>query len=300
MKKTPDTDLQNQLNLYKAIIDYSNAIIGVKDLDGKYLFINKELSQVFNIDLHNFLNQTDYDFFEHHIAKALREADQSVIDSRDVITVEEKLYVGDNLRNYLSLKFPIFHDDGTLFATGIIATDITERKEYEAKINNLAHTDQLTQLSNRRHYYQRFDDAINLAERENKKLALLMIDLDKFKFINDNHGHQVGDIVLQQAASIFKKTSRKTDVVARLGGDEFAIILVHPANKEEITLVAQRIINAIKKPMKIDGNTIQIGASIGIAVFPDDDKSRDELIKKSDSALYEAKEDGRSTFKSYS
>jgi len=178
-----------------------------------------------------------------------------------------------------------------------VSTDITERKRNEANILHLAQTDQLTQLTSRMHFHQRFDETINLAKRENKKLALLMIDLDKFKPINDNYGHPAGDNVLQKVASILKQTSRETDVVARLGGDEFAIIYVHPAKKEDVSLLAQRIVNAIKKPIQIADQSIQVGASVGIAVYPDDGKDKEKLINKPDLALYEAKRDGRNIFK---
>jgi diguanylate cyclase (GGDEF)-like protein len=207
--------------------------------------------------------------------------------------------VDGEIRDYLSVKFPIRDEKGVLFATGLVATDITERKKNESIIYKMAHTDQLTQLSNRAHFNQRFDETIELAKRENKKLALLMIDLDNFKPVNDTYGHQIGDRLLQKVAGIFKKVSRDTDIAARIGGDEFAIILVYPDNKKMIKLIAKRIVDEINKPIIISEHNINIGVSVGIAIFPDDEEDKEKIIYKADLALYEAKKNGRNTFKFY-
>jgi len=291
--------LKRQISLFQSIINHANAVIGAKDLDGRYIFVNEEYSRLFDLNQEKFIGQTDHDIFPNDIAKAFREADQMVIAKNAVLYTEEKAPVHGKLRDYLSVKFPIHDDKGILFATGLVATDITERKINEAQILKLAHTDQLTQLSNRIHFNQRFDEALKLAKRENKKLALLMIDLDKFKSVNDTYGHQVGDKLLQEVSSIFKKNSREIDIVARLGGDEFAIILVHPENKGEITLIAQRIIDEIKKPILITKQKIQVGASISISIFTGDEASKEKFIRQADFALYEAKKAGRNTLKFY-
>ncbi|MDX8398721.1 MAG: GGDEF domain-containing protein, partial [Gallionellaceae bacterium] len=132
-----------------------------------------------------------------------------------------------------------------------------------------------------------------------KRLALMLIDLDKFKPVNDTYGHPVGDALLQAVATIFTRHSRETDVVARLGGDEFAILMVHPESKEAAGVSAQRIVNEIMKPLTIMGHQIKIGTSLGIALYPDNGMNEEELIKKADIALYEAKNSGRNTYRFY-
>ena len=180
-----------------------------------------------------------------------------------------------------------------------VVMDITERKEAEEKIRHLAMTDPLTGLANRTQFDLRLQQSMKLANREGKSLALMMVDLDKFKPVNDTFGHPAGDALLQAAASIFIKFTRETDLVVRLGGDEFAILVVHPKAEESVGKNAQRIIDEIKKPITIMGDEIQIGASIGIAFYPKDADNQEGLLKKSDLALYEAKESGRGIFTSY-
>ncbi len=127
-----------------------------------------------------------------------------------------------------------------------------------------------------------------------------MVDLDKFKNVNDSFGHPVGDVLLKEVASILTRFSRETDVVARMGGDEFMILVVHPDSEESAGINAQRIIDEIKKPMTIMGSIIQTGASIGISTYPGDAKNHEELQRYADRALYEAKRMGRGVFIFYS
>jgi len=197
-------------------------------------------------------------------------------------------------------EHPTFDSAGQVISVEGIAHDITERKEAEEKIRKLAMTDPLTGLANRTQFHQRLTQSMKLAKRESKSLALMMMDLDKFKPVNDTFGHPAGDTLLQAVASIFAKFTRETDIVARLGGDEFAILFVHPENKENAKTSAQRIIDEIKKPITIMGNEILIGTSIGIALYPEDDDDMEGLIKKADLALYKAKESGRGIFTLYS
>jgi len=198
----------------------------------------------------------------------------------------------------ISLTLNTMRFGGEVKFTGLLR-DITDRKMAEEQIRKLAMTDQLTGIANRNQFNQRFNENLKLARRENKLLALMLLDLDKFKPVNDTYGHPVGDALLQHVASIFTKFSRDTDVVARLGGDEFAIILVHPDDQEAAGLSAQRIVDEILKPTNLMGHEIQIGTSVGISLFPNDAKDEENLIKKADLALYEAKEAGRNTFRFY-
>ncbi len=179
-------------------------------------------------------------------------------------------------------------------------SDITDRRKAEEKIHQLAMTDQLTGLANRTQLNNCMMQSIKLANREKEKLALLMLDLDEFKNVNDSFGHPVGDALLNAVASILTRLSRETDVVARIGGDEFMILVVHPDSEENAGINAQRIIDEIKKPITINENIIQTSASIGIATYPGDAKNHEELHKYADRALYEAKRMGRGIFTFYS
>lgn len=186
----------------------------------------------------------------------------------------------------------VIRSDGTV-------QDITERKQAQEEIQRLAMTDHLTGLANRTQFHRRFSESLLLAKRESLKLALLLLDLDRFKTVNDAYGHQVGDEVLKAAAAAMNLERRKTDVVARMGGDEFAILLINPDSLVGIEKCAQRIIDEIGKPIAVGGREIEVGVSIGIALFPADGLEEDELIHQADAALYLAKHSGRSTYRLY-
>ena len=172
-------------------------------------------------------------------------------------------------------------------------TDITERKQAEARIAQMATHDDLTGLANRTLFRQRVDQAIGRTQRYGKPFALLMLDLDRFKPINDALGHPVGDAVLKEAARRLKQCVRDTDTVARLGGDEFAILQASASSEDEVGRLARRILEAVAEPVEVNGNRISIGTTIGVAFAPRDALTHDHLIARADQALYEGKKTGR-------
>ncbi|NVK20149.1 MAG: diguanylate cyclase [Methylocystaceae bacterium] len=177
--------------------------------------------------------------------------------------------------------------------------DITERKKKDDEILRLAMTDPLTGLSNRNSFITGLDRAIKLARRYDHGMSLLIIDLDRFKAVNDCYGHPIGDQLLQHVAGLLTRRVREVDQVARLGGDEFAIILSGVTENETVNQIAQKYINQLKKTFLIMGCEIQIGASIGISHFPENADNTVELIRCADKALYVAKNEGRNRFKVY-
>ena len=177
--------------------------------------------------------------------------------------------------------------------------DITDRKKADDKIRRLAMTDSLTGLANRTQFEKRFEQSIKLANRENKSLALMMIDLDKFKTVNDTFGHPVGDELLKAVAKVFTDNARETDVIARLGGDEFAILVIHPDKPESVGFYAQRVIDGLAETFIVQGNTVNIGSSVGISICPQDACEQEGLLKKADIALYESKNNGGGIYTYY-
>ncbi len=177
-----------------------------------------------------------------------------------------------------------------------IFSDISDRKLAEKRIENLAFYDELTQLPNRRLLYDRLDIAIATAHRNKEKMALFFIDLDYFKEINDNFGHRIGDKLLQSIAKRLKESSKEGDTVARLGGDEFTLLLTEMREVDHICKVCHRIIEKLRQPYHIEGHALHITTSIGIAVYPDDGDTEEELIKSADIAMYRAKDIGRNSF----
>ena len=178
--------------------------------------------------------------------------------------------------------------DGYLVAI----VDITERRKAEARIAYMAHHDGLTNLPNRELYQERLKQALENGEGGNKRVAVLCVDLDLFKNVNDSHGHPVGDRLLKLVAERLRGQVRGNNLAARLGGDEFAVILPSDVSPNEASDFAARLIKVLSATYDIDGNELVIGASIGIALSPGDGESSEELMRNADLALYRAKEDG--------
>ncbi|SFZ85324.1 diguanylate cyclase (GGDEF) domain-containing protein [Devosia enhydra] len=173
--------------------------------------------------------------------------------------------------------------------------DITEQRQQEARIRHLARHDALTELPNRIQFLEEMAAIEPLIER-GEKAAVLCVDLDHFKLINDTLGHAVGDALLKQASARLWGTTRENDVLARIGGDEFTLLIRPIERPSDAAAVADRIVKAMAMPFSIEGNLVSIGASVGIALAPDDGSDADTLMKNADLALYKAKSEGRSTF----
>ena len=173
--------------------------------------------------------------------------------------------------------------------------DITEQRQQEAKIEHLARHDALTELPNRIQFLEHMA-GMQTALSRGELAAILCIDLDHFKSVNDTHGHAVGDKVLKQASARLWGTTRETDLLARLGGDEFALLLTPITGHGDAAAIAERIVKSMQTPFAIDGQMIQLGASVGIAMAPADGEDADTLMKNADLALYRAKGEGRSTY----
>jgi len=177
--------------------------------------------------------------------------------------------------------------------------DVTERKKAEETIRRLAYHDPLTGLPNRLLFRDRLNMAIARAKRHQQYLAVMMLDLDKFKDVNDTLGHHIGDHLLQDVAELLTELLRKGDTVARMGGDEFLLLLSEIKKIEDSTMIAQKIVDAFQIPFVIEGNKIHITTSIGIAIYPDSSDDVDTLVKHADIAMYRAKETGRNNYQRF-
>lgn len=193
----------------------------------------------------------------------------------------------------LSLNFMQFEGEEYICA---FVRDISMRKLADEKIARLAHFDAITNLPNRALLYDRLELSIALAQRNNQRLAVLFLDLDGFKQVNDNHGHYVGDDLLKAVAERLRENARDTDTVARVGGDEFIFILNEIGKPANAAIVAEKVIASLALPFVIQGKACQIGGSIGISVFPEDGKNMEDIIKQADDAMYLAKKNGKGNY----
>jgi len=174
-----------------------------------------------------------------------------------------------------------------------------ERKRAEERLTYLAQYDQLTGLVNRTLFRDRLVQAMARSKRLQQPLGLMLLDLDRFKQVNDTMGHDVGDHLLKAVADRLKDCVREVDTVARMGGDEFTIILEGLSCEQDITIIARRITESLAEPFLIEKDRASIGVSIGITVYPSDDHAIDELLKHADAAMYKAKQQGGSSFQFY-
>ena len=177
--------------------------------------------------------------------------------------------------------------------------DVSERRQQERIIHHMAYHDALTGLPNRVLLNDRLHQALTAVKRNSGAGALMMLDLDRFKDINDSLGHSTGDTLLKEVGQRLTGILRKSDTVSRMGGDEFVLLLPSIANSESSAVIAGKIVRAFRKPFFCDNHTLKVTTSIGIANFPDDGEDAETVLKNADIALYRVKETGRNNFLRY-
>jgi diguanylate cyclase (GGDEF)-like protein/PAS domain S-box-containing protein len=187
-------------------------------------------------------------------------------------------------------------EQGQLVHYVAVFADITERKQTEERLEFLATHDPLTNLPNRALFNDQFKHALGLANRSGSKVALMYLDLDGFKQVNDTYGHETGDQLLKDISTRFRSELRESDTVARLGGDEFAFIIENIKDQENVVNVAEKILEVIKQTLLLDELDVDITGSLGVSVYPDNGEEAEILLKQADRAMYRAKEEGKNTY----
>jgi diguanylate cyclase (GGDEF)-like protein/PAS domain S-box-containing protein len=259
-------------------------------------FANKVFAEFFGVTseyilgkhMREVLGEEVYREIEGYLAQALQ---------GHPVTYQRTRKFQNSESGYIEVKLlPHIGEQGTVLGCFEVTTDITEFKLTEERIRRVAHHDSLTGLPNRVLFNDRLSQAISLAKRDVRQFALLYLDLDKFKPVNDRLGHTAGDELLQAVAARIRGQVRESDTVARIGGDEFTVILHNISKYEEAETLARRIIAALAASFQLDSQkqSVDIGASIGIAVYPTDAQDADALIKTADAAMYSAKKVGGS------
>ncbi|MDG1583090.1 EAL domain-containing protein [Pseudomonas sp. GOM6] len=292
--------LSNSELRLNTILDSVEAYIYIKDPEFRYQYANHKICELFGRRRDEVIGATDESFFDAATADNLRANDRRVLQQGERVQLEEinRSIDGTGERAYLSVKLPLRRPDGSIYALCGISTDITEHKKNLEQIHQLAFYDPLTGLPNRRLLQERLQHALDQHQRGQQEGALLFIDLDNFKNLNDTLGHAMGDQFLQQVAQRLRSQVRQEDTLARLGGDEFVLMIERLSAKPaevfgEIETVANKLLASLAMPYKLQGQLHSSTASIGVTLFSDAEGTVEELLKRADLAMYQAKGAGR-------
>ncbi len=275
-------------------------LVWLKDLEGRYLFCNRSFEQLFGFREAEIIGNTDYEFVDIKSADFFRTHDMMVMSSKKEMVYEEELiFKGNHYQGLFEVvKTPFYNEKHTLIGVLGIARDITKRRENEQRIEVLESFDSLTGLPNKTMLRSHVEHDISIAKRKQESLAILFLDADHFKHINDTLGHGVGDTLLIEVAKRLKQALRQEDTLSRQGGDEFVIVL--PGIKADgAAHVAKKLLSAIEEPIKLDTHELVITASIGISMYPSDGVDMETLFKCADAAMYLAKQNGRNNYRFY-
>jgi diguanylate cyclase (GGDEF)-like protein/PAS domain S-box-containing protein len=285
------------LGALRGIIDAVPHPIFVKDAEHRFLIVNQTMCDFMGRSYYDLIGRTDRDFVPKEQADIFHAKDRSVLDSGVSNENEEFFTDGEgNRRTIIARKKRLILPNGTRLVVGCI-TDISEYRGAEALIRYNAEHDHLTGVANRALFRDRLNEAVAAVENDGVGAALLLVDLDGFKSVNDAQGHGVGDELLIRTAGILSSLVGLGDTVARLGGDEFAIVQRNGEQPAAAIVLAGAAIKQLSKPMFLGVAQAHVSASIGIADVNPEDAGRDTLIRHADLALYAAKKDGHNTWR---
>ncbi len=291
---------EEELRLAARVFEHAGEAILVTDADNRIVKVNPAFSAITGYAAAEVLGQTPAKFKSGRHDTAFYQAMWRSLQETDAWEGE----IWDRHRNGACypkwLTISAMRDpQGALRHYVALFTDISERKSSEERIRHMAEHDSLTGLPNRSLLQDRLHQAITRAERERTRLALLYVDLDRFKLVNDSLGHAVGDALLVEVAHRLLGTVRASDTVSRQGGDEFLVLLADIEQNEDAGRVAQKMLESLSEPCQLAGHALCITPSIGISLYPDDSTDMEKLIKSADIAMYQAKLNGRSAFQFY-
>lgn len=297
--------LENSESKYRHLVHSSPDIIFTLNHEGLFTFVNDRVKELLGFDRDDLIgnhysvlvhdedvNRANYVFSEQHGRMSLSRNIELRFKCR-LGNSEPRIFNTELVRLPVDRSKRADQQQPVLWGNYGVARDITDRMKADQLIAHQAYHDILTALPNRVLFRDRLSLAILQAKRNGTELALMFIDLDRFKLVNDTLGHAIGDLLLQQATGRLKACLRRGDTLARLGGDEFTAVLPEIGNRQDAVLVAEKFLESLRQPFELANQTIHISASIGIAIYPADGASIDELISNSDIAMYQKKATGK-------
>ncbi|MFS0918257.1 EAL domain-containing protein [Brevibacillus sp. 179-C 1.1 NHS] len=296
-RKQMEEELKRSEEKYRIIAENTSDIISIINLDGEFLYLSPSHIRLWehevpDHEIHNLFEwivEEDRDIFAYAIQHAFSTRKEYMVECRintqrqDVIWTESKIN-------------PITDQEGNVTKLLLVTRDVTDRKRSEETIHHLAYHDALTDLPNRRMYVQQLSKEMMQAKRFQSTLAVLFLDMDRFKDVNDSFGHDVGDLLLVEAAKRLQGCLKPGDVVARLGGDEFTVMQTQLQDRSEAAALAEQIMNQLQRPFELDGHVFNVSCSIGIALYPQDGDNPEDLLKRADTALYTVKSRGKNGY----
>lgn len=302
MHRRTQAELEQSLSLLEATFEATADALVVMDPTGKILRFNRKFVDLWRLP-EEVINDNHPYAITQHITQRLRHADAFSLkkalqlygrlpsEGHELLELKD----GRILEWYTS---PQRINNSTVSLVWSFR-DITERQQQESRIRYQALHDALTGLPNRTLFSDRLEVALTRALRNKSKLAVMFLDLDRFKMINDSLGHSAGDRLLKTVSQRLTNCLRQGDTVARWAGDEFTLLLPDIHDQEDANTIAEKLLNALRAPFNLEGRSLRVGSSIGIAIYPDDGEDSDTLLKNADAALYQAKSNGRNTYCCY-
>ena len=288
---------------YRATFDQAGVGIVHATLEGRYMRANRKMCDMLGYEEAELVGRGFNDVTHPEDRKLTADLAAALRDSPDATLIPEyeKRYVcKDGRMVWGAVSISLVRDaQGRPEYFIALIKDVTARKDAEEKLIYRAHYDPLTELPNRTLFYDRLAQMLNQARRHDRTFGLMVVDLDRFKSVNDTLGHSHGDRLLQDVAKRLSQCVRSGDTVARVGGDEFAIVAADLAHAQDAAIVAQKVLESLAEPFDLDGHEVFIGASVGIATFPVDGSEGGLLIKNADAAMFRAKELGRNNYQFY-
>lgn len=286
---------------YLLLAEHSTDLITKYTPDGICRYASPATSKVLGYRPDELIGKVVFELFHPNDQKSKRRIASKLLSDSGSDAISYRVQHKDDHYIWLETRTTAINDPetGEIIEIVAVSRDITERKESEERLLYLANYDSLTGLPNRALFRDRLRRAIVRAQRNSTKVALLFLDLDRFKMINDSLGHHAGDQLLRGVSRRLKQHAREGDTIARLGGDEFTVILEGVKSADDSAIVAEKILELMQTPFRLDGHEVVVTPSIGITLFPDDAGDMRSLLKNADTAMYRSKEMGRNGFQFY-
>jgi len=297
---TAEKKIETNLKLYKQIVDTISENVIITDINGTIIYVNPSYLQTMGYLENEVIGKNPKAFSSgKHSTEYYKDMWLQLIQTGCFQgEIWDKKKDGSIFPKRLTINTVKNLNNEPTNYVGVF-TDISKQKKYETDLKEMAFSDALTKLPNRIHFKNILKYEVDKSIRNKRAGSLLLLDLDKFKIVNDTLGHQIGDKLLVEVAKRLKDVMRKSDMVSRIGGDEFTIILSSPVLKSQIEIICQNIIQTLSSIFVIDNSIININSSIGITFFNCQNSDIESLIKQSDLAMYKAKEMGRGNFQFY-